>query len=156
MLYLLLKRAVGVFFNLLNILLGGNLPPFACVCILVEQEGRFLAIERTEGGLAFPGGFMRWHEQPEEAARRECEEETGLEIEVSDVIGYETGSSTGITRMSTMTFLFAGRVLGGSLRESIEGQPRWLEPEEVAQMGGYYQALFARYQQYRRAEHARV
>ncbi len=86
-LYMLFKRLVGVFFNTLNFLLAGNLPPFACVCLLVEKQGQFLAIKRPGGDWLLPSGFIRWRESPAEAALREAEEETGLRLELDGVIG---------------------------------------------------------------------
>jgi len=53
---------------------------------VVEQEGRFLIGQRPPGvplsGLwEFPGGKLQAGETPEEAAVRECREETGLAVE---------------------------------------------------------------------------
>ncbi len=42
MFYSLLKKLVGIFFNILNILLAGNLPPFGCVCVIVEDQDKYL------------------------------------------------------------------------------------------------------------------
>src|SRR5688572_15023076 len=55
---------------------------------VVEQNGRFLIGQRPEGvplaGLwEFPGGKVESDELPEAAARRECREEAGLEVEVT-------------------------------------------------------------------------
>ena len=70
LLYRLLKRSVSIFFNILNFLLAGNLPPFGCVAVVVQDQGRYLVVERPEGGLVFPGGFMRWHEGTQRHALR--------------------------------------------------------------------------------------
>lgn len=68
----------------------------AGVCIvnyLVNGEPSFLLIKRTGGGgvhssqIAFPGGKVEVGETPVEAALRECEEETGLNISPNNVIG---------------------------------------------------------------------
>jgi 8-oxo-dGTP diphosphatase len=53
---------------------------------VVEHEGRFLIGQRPEGvplaGLwEFPGGKIQSGETPEEAAVRECLEETGVAVE---------------------------------------------------------------------------
>ncbi len=80
MLYQAFKIFVVICFNLLNMLLGGNLPPFVCVCMIVEEEQRFLVIEQLDGKVSFPAGFVRWKESPEQAAIREGEEETGLQL----------------------------------------------------------------------------
>ena len=58
---------------------------------VVESSGRFLVGERPEGvalaGYAeFPGGKVELGEQPRQAAIRECHEETGLEIRVTQLM----------------------------------------------------------------------
>jgi mutator protein MutT len=60
--------------------------PIRVAVAVVEQEGVFLVGQRPEGvplaGMwEFPGGKMRAGEEPEDAALRECLEETGLLVE---------------------------------------------------------------------------
>jgi 8-oxo-dGTP diphosphatase len=59
--------------------------PTPIAIAVVEHEGRFLIGPRPEGvplaGLwEFPGGKIQPGETPEEAAVRECQEETGLAV----------------------------------------------------------------------------
>src|SRR5579859_1864048 len=130
-LYRMLKRLVGVFFNILNLLLAGNLPPFGCVCIIVEDRDRYLVIERPEGGCVFPGGFMRWRESPLQTAQREFEEETGLQLKVNRLIGCSSNSSVNVMGMSTLSVIYQAEVVGGEMKRSIEGQPCWLDRPEL-------------------------
>ena len=144
-LYGLLYKSASVFFNVLNLLLFGNLPPFGCVVVIVEDQGRFLVLKRG-GKYTFPGGFMRWREHPDQAARREVYEETGLHVTIGDFIGYHSVSSPGITHMSTLILVFRGEVTGGQLRSSIEGRPRWLDEAEVqANLISLYTNLLKKY-----------
>src|SRR5262245_435828 len=60
--------------------------PTPIAIAVVEHEGRFLIGQRPAGvplaGLwEFPGGKVQAGETPEEAAVRECREETGLIVE---------------------------------------------------------------------------
>ena len=59
--------------------------PAPIAIAVVEHDGRFLvgrrAIEAVLGGMSeFPGGKIRAGETPEQAAARECLEETGIAI----------------------------------------------------------------------------
>lgn len=150
MFYPLLKRCVGIFFNALNICIGGNLPPFGCVCVLVEKQGRFLLIERSKHVYALPGGFVRWREHPAQAAQREAEEETGLRLHIGDMVCYSSKLSSRFDHMSTLTIVFAAEVLSGDLRCSVEGQPCWVEASELYRwLGSRDPHILAGYQRYR-------
>ena len=130
-LYRALKSWVGIFFNILNFVLVGNLPPFGCVNIVVEEQGRYLVIQRPEGHIVFPGGFMRWRENPEETGMRECKEETGLQVKIVHLIGCSSTPSENITKMSTLTAIYRAEVVGGALLSSIEGKPMWMDEAEL-------------------------
>lgn len=59
----------------------------AIAIAVVEHNGHFLVGERPDGKTLasyaeFPGGRVEEGESPEQAAVRECEEETGLQVEV--------------------------------------------------------------------------
>lgn len=131
MLYQALKKIASVVFNLFNLLLLGNLPPFGCVSVVVEENAQFLVVELSNKKVVFPGGFMRWREHPAQAALREGKEETGLMLRTGNVIGYLTYASTQFTRMSTINIVYEGEVVGGTLRSSIEGRPFWLHESEL-------------------------
>ncbi len=127
MLYRGFKKLVGIFFNVLNILLLGNLPPFGTVCILIEQDEQYLVIERPEGLVVLPGGFMRWNELSAQTAQREGKEETGLDLEIGEIIGTYVTTAKYFTLMSTITIVHRAEVVGGELRSSIEGRPYWAD-----------------------------
>ena len=150
LLYRLLGKAVNISFNILNLILAGNLPPLGCACVVVEEEGRLLVIERTKDQFVFPGGFMRWREQPAETAQRECREETGLEVQMLDTIGTYATTSTRIDRMSSLMIVFAGEVIGGALRGSIEGHPCWLNEADMRKgLDKYFTRILEDYFAYR-------
>lgn len=146
MFYRVLKKSVGIFFNMLNVLLKGNLPPFGCVCVLVEQDERYLIVERPQGALVFPGGFMRWKERSEQTALREGKEETGLDLRIDDIIGCYTTPSTGFTAMSAITIVHRAEVIGGTLRSSIEGRPYWVDEATLrSRLEGHYSVILDDY-----------
>ena len=131
LLYRMFKRLVGVCFNILNLLLAGNLPPLGSVCVIVEDQDRYLVVERAGGSFVFPGGFMRWRENPLQTALRECEEETGLRLKVKGLIGCSSNIGENFTRMSSLTIIYEAKVAGGELKRSIEGQPCWIDEAEL-------------------------
>lgn len=131
MLYDILKICVSVFFNLLNKLLGGKLPPFGSAFVIVERDGNYLAVELPRGRIAFPGGFMTWREQPTQTAEREGREETGFVLRAVELTGIYSYASTRLTRMSTVSFAYKGEIVGGELRKNIEGRPCWLSESEL-------------------------
>jgi len=65
--------------------------PKVAVGALIERAGRVLLVRRAVipniGRWALPAGFMDDDETPEEALRREVQEETGLTVRVGDVLG---------------------------------------------------------------------
>ncbi len=76
--------------------------PLRIAIAVVEHADRFLVGQRPAsvplaGLYEFPGGKMQSDETPAEAARRECLEETGLDVEVIEpyldcVHAYEHGA----------------------------------------------------------------
>jgi ADP-ribose pyrophosphatase YjhB (NUDIX family) len=131
MLYDILKKCVGVFFNVFNILVGGRLPPFGSACVIVEENDRYLVVVLPGERIVFPGGFMNWRENPKQAAEREGREETGLILRADHLINYYSCASSHITNMSTISFVFHAEVIGGTLQNNIEGRPTWLDEKEL-------------------------
>jgi ADP-ribose pyrophosphatase YjhB (NUDIX family) len=150
MLYDLLKRCVSIFFNLFNLLLGGKLPPFASACVIVEENDQYLVVELSGNRIVFPGGFLKHNETPQQGAEREGCEETGLHIQVDDVINYYAFKNRSWYSMNNICFVFHGKVVGGELRNNIEGCPYWLhETELYARLGTHSRMILADYQAYR-------
>lgn len=87
--------------------------PKVAAGVLVEQDGKILLVRRINepqrGLWSFPAGFIDAYEDPIEAARRECLEETGLEVEITgllDVIGgreHERGADIVIVYRAVIT-----------------------------------------------------
>src|SRR2546426_1788408 len=149
LLYRLLLKAVGICFNLLNLLLAGNLPPFVTVCVIVEEQGRYLVIDQGNGRFTLPGGFLRWREHPAQAAIRECEEETGLCVKVGDIVSQRAAITHRFDHMSTLTLTYQATLMSGHLRGSIEGQPCWKsETELCGKMTSYSMLILEDYLRY--------
>lgn len=65
--------------------------PLLTVDILIVQSGKIVLIRRRnppfQGHWALPGGFVDVGETVEEAAVREANEETGLDVELQGLVG---------------------------------------------------------------------
>jgi ADP-ribose pyrophosphatase YjhB (NUDIX family) len=131
MIYDILKMCVSIFFNILNLVLGGKLPPFGSAAVIVNENNRYLVIELPRGRLAFPGGFMNWRENPQQAAEREGKEETGLDLQINDLIGFYSTANTSWLNMSNLSFVYHAHVVGGELRDNIEGRPFWIAEADL-------------------------
>jgi ADP-ribose pyrophosphatase YjhB (NUDIX family) len=64
--------------------------PKVAAAVVVEHDEKILLTRRVNdpqrGLWTVPGGFVDAGEDPREAAARECEEETGLKVEVTELL----------------------------------------------------------------------
>ena len=95
--------ACGFVFYLGPKLVAGAIVEFDGGMILIQR-----AIEPGYGLWTFPGGFVERGEVAEAAAARETLEETGLEIEVTGIVGLYTYED-----QAPAIAVFAARVTGG-------------------------------------------
>ncbi len=91
--------------------------PKVGAAVLAEKDGQVVLTQRSMepeiGSWCLPGGFMELWETPQEAAARECLEETGLIVEITkllDVFYYEDYRGSGVLIM------YQGQVTGGQLQ----------------------------------------
>ncbi|UCB43936.1 MAG: NUDIX domain-containing protein [Dehalococcoidales bacterium] len=83
-------------------------------------------VRRSDNGLwALPGGAQDLGETPEECARREFEEETGLQVRITRLLGVFSSlrydAITNVNRGREVThILFAGEIVGGKQKTSVE------------------------------------
>lgn len=110
----------------------------AVTAVVTNASHEILMIERTDNGLwALPGGAQDLGESVLEAVRREVAEETGIEIEVTNlsgiysdprhVIAYDNGEVR-----QEFSLCFRAKMTGGTLRTSSESrQVRWVPASKV-------------------------
>jgi ADP-ribose pyrophosphatase YjhB (NUDIX family) len=101
----LVCQACGFVFYLGPKLVAGAIVETGGGIVLIQR-----AIEPGYGLWTFPGGFVERGEVAEAAAARETLEETGLEIEISDIVGLYTYED-----QVPAIAVFAARVTGGEL-----------------------------------------
>ncbi|QKV78409.1 NUDIX hydrolase [Amycolatopsis sp. Hca4] len=100
----------------------------AVSAFIQDNEGRILMIRRTDNDLySIPGGQLELGETLAEAAVREVHEETGIECEVTGVIGVYSNPnhviaySDGEIRQE-FSICFRASIKGGNLHTSAESK----------------------------------
>src|SRR5689334_4545784 len=90
--------------------------PVPAVGVLVALDGRIVMVRRRyeprAGCWALPAGFMELGESAEDAAIRECHEETGLLVRIDHLLGvysFGEGQRTGLL------IIYAATATGGEL-----------------------------------------
>ena len=108
--------------------------PKVAAGVLVEEDGRVLlarrGIEPELGKWYLPSGFVEYDETPEEAARREVEEETGLIIAVDGLVGaYPIRDRLG---RRGVWLCYRGRLLGGEMCAADDvTEVGWFAPDDI-------------------------
>ncbi|MFO1036133.1 MAG: NUDIX domain-containing protein [Geminicoccaceae bacterium] len=107
-----------------------------------DEQGRILLVRNLETGeWQTVGGGIDPDESPAEAARRECREETGLDVELTGIVGvyggpdfrllYPNGDLCGY-----VAIVFNARVTGGIAAGDGEetSEVRWFAKEDTADL----------------------
>ena len=110
----------------------------AASAFVLDPAGRLLMIRRTDSGLyALPGGRHELGETMTETAVRETLEETGVTIEVTDLIGiysdpaHVVAFSDGEVRQE-FSICFRARPVSGQPRPSDESsEVRWIPRDQL-------------------------
>jgi ADP-ribose pyrophosphatase YjhB (NUDIX family) len=110
----------------------------AVTVFVLDDRDRVLLIRRTDNGLwAIPGGAQDIGEYIAETAVRETREETGIDVEVTGVVGVYTNPhhvmaySDGEVRQQ-FSICFRARYLSGQPTPSDESsEVRWVDREKL-------------------------
>ena len=107
--------------------------------IITDDAGRVLLCQQSQGHRLWglPGGKVRDAESPIQAVIRDIREETGMETELSELVGmYQlTGDGCGTALPDVLVYVFRGHLLGA---EPAVNTPRisrlaWFEPDDLPQ-----------------------
>ena len=110
--------------------------------IVVNDDGEILLIRRSDNdNWAVPGGAMDLGESLPQAAVRETAEETGVEVEITGIVGIYTDPRHVILYTSDnevrqeFSVVFTARPIGGTPTTSAESaEVRWVAPGEVGSL----------------------
>ena len=114
--------------------IGYITPKVGADAAIFNTGGEILLMERADGsGWCLPCGWVEPNEKPVEAAIREVREETGLEIEVKQLVGVFTRMPSATNGPHTMVaIVHLCEVVGGTLTLSHEGSAlRYWSIDEV-------------------------
>lgn len=107
------------------------------IFVLVEKfehgSYRFLLVEEMFGFLNFSGGRPDKGETDEDAARREVLEESGLEVEIGELLE-EGGDSIYYGAVDLTYRIYAGKVTGGELNPRLQGA-KFYSLSEIFELG---------------------
>lgn len=85
-----------------------------------------------------PGGGIEFGEHPREAAVREVAEETGLRVEIGEMLGIDSlVHDSGDGKAHALRVVFLGEVVGGTLRPEADGstdEAAWVPLEELGSL----------------------
>ncbi len=112
--------------------------PLVGVGVLIQYDDRYLLIKRAaepDTGLwSVPGGMVELGERAAEAAKREVMEETGLDVEIVEVLGVVDKIVEGDRGRIMFHFVivdYLAHPVGGSLEASSDAlDARWVKAED--------------------------
>lgn len=113
--------------------------PIVGVGALIQDGERYLLIKRAAepdaGFWSIPGGLVEVGEKVEDAAVREAKEETGLDVEVVELLGVVDKIVRDDDSLIKFHFVIVDYLVtpkGGSLRAASDAlEAKWVKAEEI-------------------------
>ncbi len=108
--------------------------PFIIVGCLIKQNGKYLLVKQNEK-WNHPCGWLEMEEKIIEGAKREAEEETGLEIKIIDLIGiYALIKHKRNKTLHAVKFIFRAEPTGRKLKHFDNLHCGWFTPDQIETM----------------------
>ncbi|MFI2334167.1 NUDIX hydrolase [Nocardia rhamnosiphila] len=112
----------------------------AVSALVQDDQGRILLIRRSDNGkYSVPGGGLEAGETVAQAVVREVREETGIEVDVTELVGvfsnpeHVIAYDDGEVRQE-FSICFRAQPIGGKLRTSEESsEVEWVRPAELSE-----------------------
>ncbi|MEM3399623.1 MAG: NUDIX hydrolase [Candidatus Micrarchaeia archaeon] len=116
----------------------GKRRPFLVVDAIIVDGERVVLVRRKNppfaGKWALPGGFVEYGETCEKACIREVKEETGLDVEILDLVGVFSDPARD-PRGHTVSVAYQCRKSGGRLKGSDDAtEARWFDIKDLPEL----------------------
>ena len=107
--------------------------PVIVAAAVIIRDGRVLLTRRGEGqhlaGMwEFPGGKLEAGESPEEALVRECQEECGIEVEVTEILEV---THHRYPEKEVLLLFYRCELRAGEVRHLQVADHAWVAPEDL-------------------------
>lgn len=93
--------------------------------VVIKEKGEVLLLKRNtlpyKNYWVLPGGFVKYREETDETAKREVKEETGLEVEITKLIGVYSDPFRD-PRGHIISIAYKGKIKGGNLEKNEESK----------------------------------
>ena len=99
--------------------------PALTVDVIIKDDDNIVIVQRLNNPYkdywALPGGFVEYGEKVEDAAVREAKEETGLDIELVNLVGVYSEANRD-PRGHTVSITYTARIVGGKLKSDSDAK----------------------------------
>lgn len=108
--------------------------PKVAAAVLVEENGRVLLVRRANepfrGLWTLPAGFVNGGEDPAKAAERECLEETGLNVRITQVLEIISGREH--ERGADFIIVYLAKIINGELAPADDADAvEWFDRDQL-------------------------
>ena len=112
--------------------------PALTVDTIIIEDNKVILIKRLNNPFkdhwAIPGGVVEYGEKVEDAAVREAKEETGLDIELTKLVGVYSDPDRD-PRGHTVTVAFLSKIIGGTLKSDSDAKDaKFIDISELKNM----------------------
>jgi ADP-ribose pyrophosphatase YjhB (NUDIX family) len=102
---------------------------------LIIEDGKILlgirAVDPFKGHWNIPGGFLEYGEDPKDCAKREAQEETGLEVQIGELLGIFT-DFYGVEKNATINIAYMASRISGEVKPGDElVELGWFSPDNL-------------------------
>ena len=118
---------------------------------IITEKGKIILVKRDidpfKGEWCIPGGHVQYEETVEEAAIRESKEETGLEIELDEILGVYSKPGRD-PRGNVVTITFKAHSVGGNLKASTDAaEAKWFDLDNLPDLAFDHKKILRDYRE---------